>query len=125
MNLQTRNHLARLYPTTGGLDSDLNAATDGAVRAVALQPDGKILIGGDFTTMDGSGITMCVRQGTVMIGNRDGAIKVLRTERGARPGQLTFIADKGARLPVAVRPVDRNRFEMRIGNRNYQFARRR
>jgi uncharacterized delta-60 repeat protein len=45
---QTRNFIARLNGTTGSADSfDPNASS--TVSAVALQADGKILAGGDFT----------------------------------------------------------------------------
>ena len=48
----TRNYIARLE-TDGRLDQTLNLSTsssDSYVGAIAVQPDGKILIGGDFTT---------------------------------------------------------------------------
>ena len=46
---QTRNHIARLDATTGLADSfDPNA--NGAVYSIAVQADGKILVGGAFTT---------------------------------------------------------------------------
>ena len=45
---QTRNRIARLDPTTGLADSfDPNA--NGAVYSIAVQADGKILVGGVFT----------------------------------------------------------------------------
>ena len=45
---QTRNHIARLDATTGLADSfDPNANND--VHSIAVQADGKILAGGDFT----------------------------------------------------------------------------
>ena len=45
-----RNHIARLN-TAGSLDSsfDPGGGATGLVRTVALQPDGKVLIGGDFS----------------------------------------------------------------------------
>jgi uncharacterized delta-60 repeat protein len=47
---QTRNRVARLDPMTGLADSfDPNANID--VNVITLQPDGKILIGGLFTTL--------------------------------------------------------------------------
>src|SRR5689334_13019895 len=47
----TRNRIARLNPD-GTLDSfNPNASSD--VNAIAVQPDGKILIGGFFTTVGG------------------------------------------------------------------------
>ena len=49
----TRNHIARLE-TDGRLDQTLNLSTVGSeVIATAVQPDGKILIGGDFTSVLG------------------------------------------------------------------------
>ncbi len=49
-----RKGLARLHPD-GSLDMDFNVATGlpSITRAVALQPDGRILISGQFTTYDG------------------------------------------------------------------------
>src|SRR6202030_2614892 len=49
---QTRNHIARLDATTGLADSfDPNA--NNGVFAIALQPDGKILAGGVFSSIGG------------------------------------------------------------------------
>ena len=49
----TRNRIARLE-TDGRLDQTLNlSAVGGYVVATAVQPDGKILIGGNFTTVLG------------------------------------------------------------------------
>jgi uncharacterized delta-60 repeat protein len=44
----TRNNIARLNPD-GTLDTTFNPNANGAVRAIALQADGKILVGGDFS----------------------------------------------------------------------------
>jgi uncharacterized delta-60 repeat protein/uncharacterized repeat protein (TIGR01451 family) len=55
-NSVTRNRLARLN-SDGTLDygfAALPGQANDTVRAVALQSDGRILIGGDFTTYDGS-----------------------------------------------------------------------
>ena len=50
---QTRNHIARLDATTGAADSfNPNANID--VYAIAVQADGKILVGGDFVTIGGA-----------------------------------------------------------------------
>lgn len=51
----TRNRVARLN-TDGSLDTsfDPGAGSALAVRAIVVQPDGKILVGGDFTTFGGS-----------------------------------------------------------------------
>ena len=49
----TRNNIARLE-TNGGLDQTLDLGLAGSiVLATAVQPDGKILIGGDFTSVLG------------------------------------------------------------------------
>lgn len=54
-NGEARNGIARVN-SNGTLDTSFNpgAGTDGAVYAVALQADGKIVIGGDFATYDGT-----------------------------------------------------------------------
>src|SRR5207248_5921000 len=44
---QTRNHIARLDATTGLADS-FNPNGNDVVRSIAIQADGKILVGGDF-----------------------------------------------------------------------------
>src|SRR5882672_1217757 len=49
-----RNNLARINPD-GSLDATFNPNTNGAVRAVVVQADGKILIGGDFTALQPNG----------------------------------------------------------------------
>ena len=51
-----RNYVARLR-IDGTLDGTFTPGIgpDNVVRAVAMQPDGKVLIGGDFTTVGGAG----------------------------------------------------------------------
>jgi len=53
INNQSRNGIARLNPN-GSLDSTFNpgSGTDGPVLTMALQGDGKIIIGGEFTTVN-------------------------------------------------------------------------
>jgi uncharacterized delta-60 repeat protein len=55
VNGTNRNRMARLN-ADGSLDGSFNPGTgaNGSVHAVALQPDGKALIGGDFTTINGT-----------------------------------------------------------------------
>ncbi|MBZ5551927.1 MAG: hypothetical protein LAO21_04335 [Acidobacteriia bacterium] len=50
----TRNHIGRLNPD-GSLDTNFNPGTNNAVFAMAVQPDGKILVAGDFSTLGGGG----------------------------------------------------------------------
>jgi uncharacterized delta-60 repeat protein len=49
----TRNYFARLN-TDGTVDTTFDAKVNGQVAALALQSDGKILIGGNFTTVGGT-----------------------------------------------------------------------
>ena len=48
----TRNHIARLNPD-GTLDTAFDPNANSTVYAIAVQADGKILAGGDFTTIGG------------------------------------------------------------------------
>ena len=54
VNGTNRNRIARLN-AGGSLDNSFNPGTgaDGVVRAIALQSDGNVLIGGDFVTING------------------------------------------------------------------------
>lgn len=45
-------HLARLLPD-GTLDAEFNPRADGRVRALALQPDGRVVVGGHFNSIGG------------------------------------------------------------------------
>ena len=49
-----RNYIGRLSPD-GTLDASFNPGANGPVQALAVQPDGKILIGGAFTMLGGGG----------------------------------------------------------------------
>src|SRR5207237_6204049 len=44
----TRNHMARLNPD-GTLDAAFNPNANNSVLAIVVQPDGKILVGGQFS----------------------------------------------------------------------------
>ncbi|MDB6169645.1 MAG: Ig family protein [Verrucomicrobia bacterium] len=48
-----RSHLARVN-LDGTLDADFNPDTNGRVLALLVQPDGKALVGGSFTTIGGA-----------------------------------------------------------------------
>jgi uncharacterized delta-60 repeat protein len=48
----TRNHIARLNPD-GTLDTAFNPDANGFVNAIAVQADGKILVGGQFSNIGG------------------------------------------------------------------------
>src|SRR5438045_1972734 len=49
------NHIARLKPD-GSLDANFNSGTgaNSDVNAIAVQPDGRIIIAGDFTSFAGT-----------------------------------------------------------------------
>ena len=49
---QVRNYMARLNPVSGSADS-FDPYPSGTVVAIALQPDGKILVSGGFTSIGG------------------------------------------------------------------------
>ena len=56
INGQPRNHIARLLPdgTLEGLDTfNPGSGASSQVNCIALQPDGKIVIGGNFTSING------------------------------------------------------------------------
>jgi len=46
-----RNYIARVSVTDGSIDTTFNPLANNTVAALALQPDGKILIGGSFSTL--------------------------------------------------------------------------
>jgi uncharacterized delta-60 repeat protein len=48
----SRSNIAR-FNADGSFDPDFNPGTDGPVRAIVLQPNGQIVIGGDFTSVGG------------------------------------------------------------------------
>jgi uncharacterized delta-60 repeat protein len=52
----TRNRIARLF-ANGNHDATFNPGTgaNGAISTIALQDDGKIIVGGDFTSYNGTG----------------------------------------------------------------------
>ena len=55
-----RNNIARLHPD-GSLDTTFNPGADFGVLALKLLPDGKILVGGNFSTLGGGGTGTTVR----------------------------------------------------------------
>ncbi len=56
-------NLAR-FNLDGTPDTNFNPVVVGEVLAIVVQTDGKIVIGGDFTTVGGDAITYCARLGT-------------------------------------------------------------
>ncbi|MEY4939476.1 MAG: hypothetical protein RIQ93_1211 [Verrucomicrobiota bacterium] len=58
--VSNRNHIARLNPS-GSLDSEFISNAGGNVSAIAVHPDGGILIGGTFTSVWGRGAVTVAR----------------------------------------------------------------
>ncbi len=79
--------IARLLPD-GGLDLSFNPGTgaNGWVYAVALQPDGKVLIGGDFTQVNGTGRARIARL------NTNGVVDVSFNSGSGANNRVTTIA---------------------------------
>ena len=75
----TRNRIGRLN-VDGTVDPTFNPGTNGPVLAVAVQPDGKILAGGNFTFV-GGGIGTTTARSHIARFNADGAV-----DTGFNPG---------------------------------------
>ena len=96
MNGTARNFIARLNPD-GTVDPLFNTGpgADGLVRAIAIQPDGKILIGGDFATYDGTPRTRLARL------NADGSLDAtFNPGAGADASVLTLAIRPSGRILV-------------------------
>jgi uncharacterized delta-60 repeat protein len=69
-----RNYIGRLN-ADGSVDANFNPGANGTVWSLALQPDGKILVGGDFTGLGGvTGTTTRNHLGRL---NTDGSVDTL------------------------------------------------
>jgi len=73
--LATRNRIAR-FNADGSLDTTFSPSANNMVLALALQPDGKILVGGGFTMLQGVGDPVPTAPNYVRIArlNTDGTI---------------------------------------------------
>jgi uncharacterized delta-60 repeat protein len=58
---ERRNRIGRFNPD-GSIDLTFDPGANGDVRALALQADGRILVGGSFTTLGGGGTGTAARQ---------------------------------------------------------------
>jgi uncharacterized delta-60 repeat protein len=75
----TRNNIGRLN-ADGSLDTSFNPGANSYVHTFAVQPDGKILVGGLFTTLGGGGTGSTTRHHIGRL-NADGSL-----ETGFNPG---------------------------------------
>ena len=51
-----RNRIARLDSTSGNVESTFNPNVNGPVNALALLPNGLILLGGSFSAVSGTNV---------------------------------------------------------------------
>ena len=68
----SRNNIGRLNPD-GSVDTSFNPGADNVVRVLAVQPDGKILVGGEFTMLGGGGTGTAPRSNIGRL-NPDGSV---------------------------------------------------
>ena len=68
----TRNHMARLNPD-GTIDTTFDPSPNGFVRTIALQTDGRILIGGGFNSLTPNGGTFVINKYLARL-NADGTL---------------------------------------------------
>src|SRR5262249_1632536 len=90
-----RINVARLT-TNGVVDPTFNPGigTDGPIRAVALQPDGKILIGGDFNSYNGTNVNFLARL------NVDGSLDTSFNTGSGPDGPVNSIAVTGSPIEL-------------------------
>ncbi len=70
---ESRNGIARLNPS-GTIDSEFNPNITGTVGAIVVQPDGKILVGGNFNSAQPIGSATTVARGNILRLNADGTL---------------------------------------------------
>ena len=68
-----RNNLARLNPD-GSVDATFDPNANGPIRALVLQPDGRIVIGGDFTALQPNGAATTTTRNRVARLNANGTL---------------------------------------------------
>jgi uncharacterized delta-60 repeat protein len=69
----TRNYVARLN-ADGTLDSAFNPGVNGIVYAIAVQPNGQIVIGGSFTSVQPNGAASTTTRNRIARFNADGSL---------------------------------------------------
>ncbi len=80
-----RSYVAKLLPD-GSLDTNFNAGANFAVAAFAFQSDGKIILGGYFTSVVTKGLSTGVSRNRVARVNSDGSLDAtLVPDAGGRP----------------------------------------
>ena len=91
----TRNHLARLN-ANGTLDASFDPNINNTVRAIALQADTKILIGGGFNILFGTGGTVATIRNKIARLSSDGSIDTtFNTDSGGSVEAISVQSDGG------------------------------
>src|SRR5438876_310663 len=89
-----RNRIARLNPD-GTLDVSFDPGANDRISTVVLQPDGKILVGGNFSMIGGGGTGTVAHSGIARL-NPDGTVDTSfagsATGRGTHPEDSTVFA---------------------------------
>lgn len=70
---ETRNRIARLNPS-GTIDSEFHPNIDGQVGVILLQPDGKIVVGGTFNSVQPIGATTPTSRANLLRLNANGTL---------------------------------------------------
>src|SRR5207249_680727 len=70
-----RNRIGRFSPVDGSIDASFDPGANGSVFVLAVQTDGKILVGGAFTTLGGGGTGTTARHRIGRL-NADGSLNV-------------------------------------------------
>ncbi|MEY2878919.1 MAG: hypothetical protein RLZZ15_1299, partial [Verrucomicrobiota bacterium] len=70
----TRNHIARLNAADGTVDTPFDPSAFGNVLALAIQSDGKIVLGGAFTTLQPNGARAASSRSGLARVNADGTL---------------------------------------------------
>jgi uncharacterized delta-60 repeat protein len=95
INNTSRNYLARLNPD-GSIDGSFTylAGADNAVRALALQSDGRILVGGDFNSINGMNWAKIARL------NMDGSVDSTFSQLSGANARVNLVAPWGGQVLV-------------------------
>ena len=106
----TRNQIGRLN-ADGSLDTSFDPGADGDVSALAVQADGKILVGGPFTTLGGGGTGTTTRNHIGRLTNTDAALQNLTVDTDG----TTVTWERSSASPE----VDRVTFELSTDGATY------
>jgi uncharacterized delta-60 repeat protein len=93
----TRNFIGRLN-ADGTLDTTFDPGADSSVFAIAVQADGKVLVGGNFTTLGGGGTGTVMRNSIGRL-NADGSLDT-SFDPGANSDVLSLLEQADGKILV-------------------------